>query len=293
MKKIVFFVVFCLLSGMLFNGCNVNNGDYEEGIATRQGVLMLNYWKVGWNAIERDFLEVAFNLNEYLFVNGSVPGSVGSFEIRDGENGVYELYKDAELYYVISTNNKMLADADASWTIQVKHDRMSYYGDEYPYQSLSGFARGIVAQLHYQQDDTWSFQVGEQGDDWMGPRPEYVDMTVKVRNYQLGKKISELPLEISGEGLFYYESNSLVFNTEEPVLRDTASHYEAGNLNLHVNCYVHDDEVMGDVQTRLVGEKDANVIFFKENGKSLMRVAVNGCLADWYQSGTFYRCLEQ
>lgn len=293
MKKIVFFVAVCLLGGMFFSGCNVKNGDYEEGVATRQGCQMFNYWKVGWSAIEQDFLEVAFSLNEHLLANGSVPGTIGTFEVRGGENGVYELYKGAELFYVISTNNKMLADADASWTMQVKHDRMRGWGDEYPYHSLSGFGRGTVAQLHYLQDDTWSFQVGEQGDGWLGPRPEYVDMMVKVRNYRLGKGISELPLEISGDGLFYYGLNSLVFNTEEPVSRDTVSRYEAGNLNLHVNCYERDDEVVGDVPARLVGENDANVIFFKENGKPLMRIAVNGCLADWYQNGMFYRCLEQ
>ena len=299
MRKILLFVALMALIGMLFSGCKVRSNDYEAGVGTAQGYKMYQYWNIGLRTIEMEYLDVAYELNRYLFVDDVEEDDF--YEVSGGENGVYQLYQDGSLIYEINTGGKMLTDEEAHWTIELKSPNLfSYCGGDY--HALSPFPDGTIAHLRYQQDNTWNLQMGELQEDLDGTlHSAYLEMNVKLLDVS-ATCFSKSPLELSGQGLLYYEKwsddelwNSISFNIDETLVMDGRYVYESGKLQLNTGCGTRnetDKEQHYDIYEVQESSKQALITFFKEHNEHLMRIEVNDIRADWYQNGTFYRNLE-
>lgn len=266
MKRITFIIATCLLAAMSFNSCVVEESDHLDQSGTQKAYHMFMYWRYGYSNTQMRFANVAFNFNAWLSAPESARDSVAliyfkDYNIRDNGNGSWTIIHQYKEIYTIETQNKLLSDPGAAWTVTEKERVLNYmpvaspgynaYNEMYDFSSSS-----VTATVLCLSQGQWKVKINdwEPGQYLDGGVPvPHLSVTLSTPDQSVIRDLREGGYYISGHGCFefaQYEypinddvSNAvaLYFNIEEPLLCDGKDTWSEGNMNI----VVYDGESIG------------------------------------------------
>jgi len=291
MKKIRIFVSLLTLCSILFSSCNVNPSDKDAGNATRQGLYMYNYWSNGMKQVAINYLNIAFELNGVLAASSSdtTQFSVSGYVARNVGDGLYQLYRDEYLVYEIATGGKLLSDAAAHWTVEMKESLfMDYECCVGAYFALADFPDGTLAHLQNIGNMKWKFQIGRDPGGMVGDIAyTYLDLTLSSPSDEIPETYYGQPFEVAGNGQFsftdydnLYDLNVVGFQIGETLVKGRYDNCTSGTLQATA-WQVKDS----GGQLRDYREKTADFKFLMANGNNVVMISINNHTAIWNLSG--------
>lgn len=257
MKRITFIIATCLLAAMSFNSCVVEESDHLDQSGTQKAYHMFMYWRYGYSNTQMRFANVAFNFNAWLSAPESARDSVAliyfkDYNIRDNGNGSWTIIHQYKEIYTIETQNKLLSDPGAAWTVTEKERVLNYmpvaspgynaYNEMYDFSSSS-----VTATVLCLSQGQWKVKINDwepgQYLDGGVPTP-HLSVTLNTLDHSVISDLREGGYYISGHGCFEfaqyaYQVNdnvsnvvALYFNIEEPLFCDGQDTWSEGNMNI-------------------------------------------------------------
>ncbi len=259
MKRITFIIATCLLAAMSFNSCVVEESDRWDQSGTQKAYHMFMYWRYGYSNTQMRFANVAFNFNAWLSAPESARDSVAllyfkDYNIRDNGNGSWSILSQYNEIYTIETQNKLLSEPGAAWTVTEKERVLNYMPVASPgyneYNAMYDFSSSsVTATVLCLSQGQWKVKINDYAPEDVGllggPTP-HLAVTLSTPDQSVINDLREGGYYISGHGCFefaQYEypvnddvSNvvALYFNIEEPLLCDGQDTWSEGNMNIVV-----------------------------------------------------------
>lgn len=259
MKRITFIIATCLLAALSFNSCVVEESDRLDQSGTEKAYQMFMYWRYGYSNTQMRFANVAFNFNAWLSAPESARDSVAliyfkDYNIRDNGNGSWTIIHQYKEIYTIETQNKLLSDPGAVWTVTEKERISNYMPVASPgyneYNAMYDFSSSsVTATVLCMSQGQWKVKINDYDPEDVGflggPTP-HLAVTLSTPDQSVINDLREGGYYISGHGCFefaQYEypinddvSNAvaLYFNIEEPLWCDGQDTWSEGNMNIVV-----------------------------------------------------------
>lgn len=274
MKRITFIIATCLLAAMSFNSCVVEETDRSDQSGTEKAYQMFMYWRYGYCNTQMRFANVAFNFNAWLSAPESSRDSVAliyfkDYIIRDNGNGSWTILHQYKEIYTIDTQNKLLSEPGAAWTVTEK-ERISNYMPvgSYGYNEMYDFSSSsVVATVSCLAQGQWRVKINDwEPGEYLGDSPvPHLSVILSTLDHSVINDLREGGYYISGHGCFEFAqyaypvndnvSNvvALYFNIEEPLFCDGQDVWGEGNMNI----VVYNGEPVGssEYQTEAVNVK--------------------------------------
>ena len=258
MKRITFIIAVCLLAAMSFNSCVVEESDRLDQSGTQKAYQMFMYWRYGYSNTQMRFANVAFNLNAWLSAPESARDSVAhlyfkDYVLRDNGNGSWSILHQYKEIYTIETQNKLLSEPGAAWTVMEKERVSNYMPVASPgynaYNAMYDFSSSsVTATVLCLAQGQWKVKINdwEPGEYLDGGPVPHLSVTLNTADQSVIHDLREGGYNISGHGCFEFAqyaypvdddvSNvvALYFNIEEPLLCDGQDTWSEGNMNIAV-----------------------------------------------------------
>lgn len=259
MKRITFIITTCLLAAISFNSCVVEESDRLDQSGTEKAYQMFMYWRYGYSNTQMRFANVAFNFNAWLSAPESARDSVAliyfkDYNIRDNGNGSWSILQQYKEIYAIETQNKLLSEPDAAWTVTEKERVLNYMPVASPgyneYNAMYDFSSSqVTATVLCLSQGQWKVKINDYDPEDVGllggPTP-HLSVTLSTPEQYVIRDLREGGYYISGHGCFEFAqyaypvndnvSNvvALYFNIEEPLFCDGQDTWSEGNMNIVV-----------------------------------------------------------
>ena len=274
MKRITFIIATCLLAAMSFNSCVVEETDRSDQSGTEKAYQMFMYWRYGYCNTQMRFANVAFNFNAWLSAPESSRDSVAliyfkDYIIRDNGNGSWTILHQYKEIYTIDTQNKLLSEPGAAWTVTEK-ERISNYMPvgSYGYNEMYDFSSSsVVATVSCLAQGQWRVKINDwEPGEYLGDSPvPHLSVILSTPDQSVINDLRKGDYYISGHGCFEFskcpypvnedKSNvvAIYFNVEEPLYCDGQDVWGEGNMNI----VVYNGEPVGssEYQTEAVNVK--------------------------------------
>lgn len=274
MKRITFIIATCLLAAMSFNSCVVEESDRKDQSGTEKAYQMFMYWRYGYSNTQMRLANVAFNFNAWLSAPENSRDSVAliyfkDYIIRDNGNGSWTILHQYKEIYTIDTQNKLLSEPGAAWTVTEK-ERISNYMPvgSYGYNEMYDFSSSsVVATVSCLAQGQWRVKINDwEPGEYLGDSPvPHLSVILSTPDQSVINDLRKGDYYISGHGCFEFpkcpypvnddKSNvvAIYFNVEEPLYCDGQDVWGEGNMNI----VVYNGEPVGssEYQTEAVNVK--------------------------------------
>lgn len=259
MKRITFIIATCLLAALSFNSCVVEESDRLDQSGTEKAYQMFVYWRYGYSNTQMRFANVAFNFNAWLSAPESARDSVAliyfkDYNIRDNGNGSWTILHQYKEIYTIETQNKLLSEPGAAWTVTEKERVLNYMPISSPgynaYNAMYDFSSTPVkATISLVSSGQWTVEINDydpSDTEYLGGPVRHLSVTLSTPDQSVIRDLREGGYYISGHGCFEFAnyaypvnddvSNAvaLYFNIEEPLWCDGQDTWSEGNMNIVV-----------------------------------------------------------
>lgn len=286
MKRITFIIATCLLAAMSFNSCVVEESDRLDQSGTQKAYQMFMYWRYGYSNTQMRFANVAFNFNAWLSAPESARDSVAhlyfkDYVLRDNGNGSWSILHQYKEIYTIETQNKLLSEPGAAWTVTEKERVSNYMPVASPgynaYNAMYDFSSSsVTATVSCLAQGQWKVSINdwEPGEYLDGGPVPHLSVTLSTADHSVIHDLREGGYYISGHGCYEFAqyaypvndnvSNvvALYFNIEEPLFCDGQDTWSEGNMNI----VVYNGEPIGSPEYKT---ENVNVKFTVKAGQEI------------------------
>lgn len=244
---------------MSFNSCVVEESDRLDLTGTQKAYQMFMYWRYGYSNTQMRFANVAFNFNTWLSAPDASRDSVAyayfrDYVLRDNGNGSWSILHQYREIYTIETQDKLLSEPGATWTVTEKERVSNYMPVASPgynaYNAMYDFSSSPVkATISVASSGQWTVEINDYDPadtDYLGGPAPHLSVTLSTPDQSVIRDLREGGYYISGHGYFEFAkysysvsddvSNAIAvyFNMEEPLWCDGQDTWSEGNMNMVV-----------------------------------------------------------